>query len=33
MDYGPQTRFVDGLEKVHAWFVENFGDIERSEEF
>jgi nucleoside-diphosphate-sugar epimerase len=25
LGYKPQTGFKDGLKKVHAWFVENFG--------
>ena len=33
LGYEPQTGFKDGLKKVHAWFVENWGDIERSAEF
>ena len=28
LDYEPQIGFEDGLEKVHAWFIENWGDIE-----
>jgi nucleoside-diphosphate-sugar epimerase len=33
LGYEPQTGFEDGLKKVHAWFVENWADIERSAEF
>ena len=33
LDYELQTEFEDGLKKVHAWFVENWADIERSAEF
>jgi nucleoside-diphosphate-sugar epimerase len=33
LGYEPQTGFEDGLKKVHAWFVENWSDIERSAEF
>jgi UDP-glucose 4-epimerase len=31
--YRAPTRFEDGLKKVHAWFIENWGDIKRSAEF
>jgi UDP-glucose 4-epimerase len=33
LGYEPQMEFEDGLKKVHAWFVENWADIERSAEF
>ena len=33
LGYEPQTRFVDGLKKVHEWFVENWENIEESAEF
>ena len=33
LSYEPQTGFEDGLKKMHAWFVENWADIERSAEF
>jgi len=33
LGYEPQTGFEDGLKKVHAWFVDNWGNIERSAEF
>ncbi len=33
LGYEPQTGFENGLKKVHAWFSENWGDIERSAEF
>ena len=33
LGYEPQTGFEDGLKKVHAWFVENWENIERSAEF
>jgi nucleoside-diphosphate-sugar epimerase len=33
LDYRPQTTFCEGLKHVHEWFVENWGDIERSAEF
>ena len=33
LGYEPQTGFEDGLKKVHAWFVENWADIEVSAEF
>ena len=33
LGYEPQTGFEDGLKKVHAWFIENWEDIERSAEF
>ncbi|MCL7413961.1 MAG: SDR family NAD(P)-dependent oxidoreductase [ANME-2 cluster archaeon] len=33
LDYQPQMKFEDGLEKVHEWFVENRDDIKRSAEF
>ena len=30
--YRAQTGFEDGLNRVHAWFVENWSNIERSSE-
>ena len=33
LGYKPQTEFEDGLKKVHAWFVENWADIEGNAEF
>ena len=33
LDYEPQMEFEEGLKKVHEWFVENWGNIERSAEF
>ena len=33
LGYEPQTGFEDGLKKVHAWFSENWENIERSAEF
>jgi len=33
LGYKPQTKFEDGLKKVHEWFVENWKDIEKSAEF
>lgn len=33
LDYQPQTRFEDGLKKVHEWFVANWENIERDAEF
>jgi nucleoside-diphosphate-sugar epimerase len=33
LGYEPQMEFEDGLKKVHAWFVENWADIERCAEF
>ncbi|MCK4734946.1 MAG: hypothetical protein KAT65_21010 [Methanophagales archaeon] len=33
LGYEPQTGFEDGLKKVHAWFTENWADIERGAEF
>ena len=33
LDYKPEMRFEDGLERVHGWFVENWADVERSAEF
>jgi nucleoside-diphosphate-sugar epimerase len=33
LGYEPQTGFDDGLKKVHAWFTENWENIERSAEF
>ncbi len=33
LGYEPQTGFEDGLKKVHAWFTDNWADIERSAEF
>lgn len=33
LDYKPQTKFEEGLKKVHEWFVENWKNIEKSAEF
>jgi nucleoside-diphosphate-sugar epimerase len=33
LGYEPQMEFEDGLKKVHAWFTENWENIERSAEF
>ncbi len=33
LDYEPQIKFEDGLEKVHEWFVENLENINNSAEF
>ena len=33
LDYEPQTGFENGLKKVHAWFTENWENIEVSAEF
>ena len=33
LDYQPQMKFEDGLEKVHEWFVENQENINNSAEF
>jgi len=33
LGYEPQTGFEKGLKKVHAWFVENWADINGSAEF
>jgi UDP-glucose 4-epimerase len=33
LDYQPQTKFEDGLNKVHEWFVANWGNIKRDAEF
>ncbi|MCK4736801.1 MAG: GDP-mannose 4,6-dehydratase, partial [Methanophagales archaeon] len=33
LGYEPQMKFEDGLKKVHAWFVENWENIEGSAEF
>jgi len=33
LDYKPQMKFEDGIEKVHEWFVENQDDIQKSAEF
>ena len=33
LDYKPQMKFEDGLEKVHEWFVENQENINNSAEF
>lgn len=33
LDYNPQTKFDDGLEKVHEWFVNNWENIDKSAEF
>ena len=33
LDYKPQMKFEDGIEKVHEWFVENEDDISKSAEY
>jgi len=33
LGYQPQTGFEGGLKKVHAWFTENWVDIEGNAEF
>jgi nucleoside-diphosphate-sugar epimerase len=33
LDYQPQTKFEDGLKKVHKWFLENWDNIKRDAEF
>jgi UDP-glucose 4-epimerase len=33
LDYQPQTKFEDGLKKVHEWFAENWENIKRDAEF
>ena len=33
LGYEPQMGFEAGLKKVHAWFVDNWADIERSASF
>ncbi len=33
LGYEPQTRFEDGLKEVHAWFTENWENIEGNAEF
>ena len=33
LDYKPQMKFEDGIEKVHEWFVENQDDINKSAEY
>ena len=33
LGYEPQMEFEDGLKKVHAWFTENWENIEGSSEF
>ncbi|MCD6456662.1 MAG: hypothetical protein J7K81_07750 [Methanophagales archaeon] len=33
LDYEPQMEFEDGLKKVHAWFTENWKDVDKSAEF
>ena len=33
LDYEPQMEFEDGLKKVHGWFVEKWGDIDKNVEF
>ena len=33
LGFRPQMGFEDGLKKVHAWFTENWENIERSAEF
>jgi len=33
LGYEPQMGFEEGLKKVHAWFDDNWANIERSAEF
>lgn len=33
LDYKPQMKFEDGIEKVHEWFVENHDNISKSAEY
>ena len=33
IDYKPQTKFEDGVKRLHSWFLENWDDIQRSAEF
>ena len=33
LGYSPKISFDDGLEKTHDWFVENWGNIQKSAEF
>ncbi|HJH25403.1 MAG TPA: hypothetical protein C5S37_01230 [Methanophagales archaeon] len=33
LGYEPQMEFEDGLKKVHEWFTENWGDVDKSAEF
>ena len=33
LDYEPQMEFEDGLKRVHEWFVEKWGDIDKNAEF
>ena len=33
LGYNPQTKFDDGLKKVHEWFIDNEDNIKRSAEF
>jgi len=33
LDYRPQTNFEDGLKSVYRWFVENWGEIEKTADF
>jgi nucleoside-diphosphate-sugar epimerase len=33
LGYEPQMGFEDGLKRVHAWFVENWENIEGNAEF
>jgi nucleoside-diphosphate-sugar epimerase len=33
LGYKPTMKFEDGLKQVHAWFEENWGNIEKSAEF
>ena len=33
LGYKPQTKFEDGVEKLHTWFCENWDNIEKSAEF
>jgi len=33
LGYKPETKFEDGLKKVHDWFIENWENIKRSADF
>ena len=33
LDYKPQMEFVEGLKKVHEWFIDNRENIKKSVEF
>ena len=33
LGYKPKAKFVDGVNKVHEWFVENWDNIQESAEF